>query len=77
MIVVVAEYDPPVSHRQAALLLGALIERDRRVPRLVFLPGHTHFTEVFHLNIDDRLLSEHIARFVGAHAAAREPSAAG
>ena len=26
---------------------------------------------------DDRLLGEHIARFVGAHAAAREPSAAG
>jgi triacylglycerol lipase len=77
IMVVVAEHDPPVSHRQAALLFAALMERDARVPHLVFLPGHNHFTEVLHLNTDDRLLSEHITRFVGAHAPVREPSAAG
>jgi triacylglycerol lipase len=72
----VAEHDPPVSHRQAALLFAALVERDARVPHLVYLPGHNHFTEVLHFNTDDRLLGDHIVRFAGAHAAAREPSAA-
>jgi triacylglycerol lipase len=75
LMAVVAEHDPPVSHRQAALLFAALVERDRRVPHLVFLPGHNHFTEVLHFNTDDRLLGDHVVRFVGAHAAAREPAA--
>jgi acetyl esterase/lipase len=72
----VAEHDPPVSHRQAALLFAAFTERDGRVPHLVFLPGHNHFTEVLHFNTDDRLLGDHVVRFVSAHAAARERSAA-
>jgi triacylglycerol lipase len=76
VMVVVAEYDPPVSHRQAALLLAALMERDARVPHVVFLPGHNHFTEVLHLNTGDRLLSDHVTRFVAAHAPARERSTA-
>jgi len=71
----VAEHDPPVSHRQAAALFGALFERDRRVPPMAFLPGHNHFTEVLHLNAVDDVLGRHIAAFVEQHAGAS--SAAG
>src|SRR6266536_5155111 len=60
----VAEYDPPVSHRQAELLFAALVARDGRVPHLVFLSGHNHFTEVQHLNTEDRLLGDHVLEFV-------------
>jgi acetyl esterase/lipase len=60
----IAEHDPPVSHRQAAALFGALLERDRRVPRMAFLPGHNHFTEVLHLNAVDDVLGRQIAAFV-------------
>jgi acetyl esterase/lipase len=67
----VAEHDPPVSHRQAAALFGALFERDRRVPPMAFLPGHNHFTEVLHLNAVDDVLGRQIAAFVAAHAPAR------
>jgi acetyl esterase/lipase len=67
----VAEHDPPVSHRQAAALFGALFDRDRRVPPMAFLPGHNHFTEVLHLNAVDDVLGRQIAAFVAAHAPAR------
>jgi arylformamidase len=67
----VAEHDPPVSHRQAAALFGALFERDGRVPALAFLPGHNHFTEVLHLNAVDDVLGRQIRAFVEQHAPAR------
>ena len=74
VMVAVAEHDPPVSHRQAAIAFTALYERGGRVPHLVYVAGHNHFTEVFHLNTDDRLLGDQIAAFVQAHAPARERS---
>lgn len=67
----VAEHDPPVSHRQAAALFGALFERDGRVPPMAFLPGHNHFTEVLHLNAVDDVLGRQIRAFVEQHAPAR------
>ena len=66
----VAEHDPPVSHRQAAALFGALFERDGHVPPMAFLPGHNHFTEVLHLNAVDDVLGRQILAFVEQHARA-------
>jgi acetyl esterase/lipase len=74
VMVVVAEHDPPVSHRQAAIAFTALYERGGRVPHLVYAAGHNHFTEVFHLNTADRLLGDQIAAFVRAQARVRELS---
>jgi acetyl esterase/lipase len=71
ILLAVAEHDPPVSHRQAARLIAALFERDRRVPPVAYLPGHNHFTEVLHLNAVDDVLGQQIAAFVAAHARAR------
>jgi arylformamidase len=72
----VAEHDPPISHRQAATLLGALFERDGRVPPMAFLPGHNHFTEVLHLNAVDDVLGRQIRAFVHQHAPERSPAGA-
>jgi triacylglycerol lipase len=74
VMVAVAEHDPAVSHRQAANAFTALYEHAGRVPHLVYVAGHNHFTEVFHLNTDDRLLGDQIAAFVQSHAPARERS---
>ena len=60
----VAEHDPPVHHRQTALLFAALMARDGRVPELVFVRGHNHFTEVMHLNAADSRLGAHVLDFV-------------
>jgi acetyl esterase/lipase len=77
VLLAVAEHDPPVSHRQAAIAFMAFYGSGGRVPHLVYAAGHNHFTEVFHLNTDDRLLGDHIAAFVGAHAPARALSGRG
>ena len=74
VMVAVAEHDPPVSHGQAAIAFTALYDRGGRVPHLVYVPGHNHFTEVFHLNTGDRVLGDQIAAFVEAHAPVRERS---
>jgi acetyl esterase/lipase len=74
VMLAVAEHDPPVSHRQAAIAFTAFYERRGRVPHLVYAAGHNHFTEVFHLNSDDRLLGDQIAAFVRVHAPARQLS---
>jgi hypothetical protein len=77
VLLAVAEHDPPVSHRQAAIAFMAFYGSGGRVPHLVYAAGHNHFTEVFHLNTDDRLLGDHIAAFVRAHAPARALSGRG
>jgi acetyl esterase/lipase len=64
----VAEHDPPISHRQAAALFEALLERDGRVPPIAYLPGHNHFTEVLHLNAVDDVLGRQIVAFVAEYA---------
>jgi acetyl esterase/lipase len=74
VMLAVAEHDPPVSHRQAAIAFTALYERGGRVPHVAYAAGHNHFTEVLHLNSGDRLLGDQIAAFVQAHAPARELS---
>jgi acetyl esterase/lipase len=73
----VAQHDPPVSHRQAAALFGALFERDRRVPPMAFLPGHNHFTEVLHLNAVDDVLGRQVVAFVERCAPARSTALTG
>jgi acetyl esterase/lipase len=75
LLFAVAEHDPPASHRQAELLFGTLMARAGRVPNLVYLPSHNHFTEVFHLNTEDRLLGDHVLELVRAHAPSRAEAA--
>jgi acetyl esterase/lipase len=74
VMVAVAEHDPALSHRQAAIAFSAFYARAGRVPHVVYVAGHNHFTEVFHLNTDDRLLGDQIAAFVQAHAPERARS---
>jgi acetyl esterase/lipase len=73
----VAEHDPPISHRQAAALLEALFDRDRRVPPMAFLPGHNHLTEVLHLNAVDDVLGRQVVAFVERCAPARSTALTG
>ena len=76
LLVAVAEHDPAVSHQQAAIAFSALYERGGRVP-LVYVAGHNHFTEVFHLKRTTPARRQ-IAAFVQAHApSASAPGALG
>jgi triacylglycerol lipase len=57
LVVTCAELDPPSFQRQAALLLEGIVARRGRMIPSVCLPGHTHFSQILHLNARDGTLS--------------------
>ena len=77
VMLAVAEHDPPISHRQAAIAFTALYERERprAAPRLR-RRATTTSPRCSTSTRDDRLLGDQIAAFVQAHAPARERSGA-
>jgi len=58
-----AELDPYDLERQTVQLFQAICERDRQCPRFVWLPMHTHLTEVASINTRDEELSNQILEF--------------
>ncbi|WP_169303968.1 alpha/beta hydrolase [Arthrobacter sp. CAU 1506] len=64
IMVVVTEMDPPEHQRQFLGLAQALLERNGQLPRMVYLAGHNHFSEVVHLGTDDEVLGTELASFV-------------
>jgi triacylglycerol lipase len=50
LLVTCAEYDPHKFQVQADILLSALLARRGRPAPSLCMPGHTHFSQVFHLN---------------------------
>jgi acetyl esterase/lipase len=64
LLVAVTEHDPPDHHRQWLLLAGAVQARSGRLPHMVYLPGHNHFSEVLHLGTEDDGLGRQLAHFV-------------
>lgn len=73
LFVTVAEEDPDGFHAQALTLLKHIEARCRRLPAFCVVPGHNHFTQVFHIGSDDlrlaRLLSTFVAASLGGAAA--------
>ncbi len=63
LLVAYAELDPPRFVSQARLLNDALCER-KRCPRLVYLPGHSHMSEMYAVNTRDTSLSAPVLDFV-------------
>jgi len=65
LMVAYGEIDPPPFIEQAKLLNEALCAQGR-CPRLVYLPGHSHMSEVYAVNTDDRSLSGPVLQFAAA-----------
>jgi triacylglycerol lipase len=59
----VAEIDPPLFHKQAALALQAFLRRDRTLPPFAWVAGHNHISEIASLGIDDEPLGIPLLRF--------------
>ena len=64
LMVAYGEIDPPMFIEQAKLLNEALCAQGR-CPRLVYLPGHSHMSEVYAINTGDRSLSGPLLQFAG------------
>ena len=62
LLVAYAELDPPPFVEQARLLNEALCSQGR-CPRLVYLPGHSHMSEIYAVNTGDTSLSAPVLAF--------------
>jgi triacylglycerol lipase len=62
LLIAYAELDPPPFVEQAKLLNEALCGAGR-CPRLVYLPGHSHMSEVYAINTSDTSLSGPVLEF--------------
>lgn len=63
LMIVHAEHDPAVFHREAGRLAASLA-RAGRVARTVLLAGHGHISEIYAINTADTSLSREILAFV-------------
>lgn len=57
------EHEPPFLLEQSENLLAALKQAGRKV-HSVFLPGHSHISITYHINTDDRRLSDEMLEFM-------------
>ena len=64
LMLIVARYDPPDFHRQAALVVAEYVEERHELPELVIGRGHNHFSSPAHYGTVDDELSTQVARFV-------------
>lgn len=64
LLVVLAEHDPEISHRQAAALVNAYCDRHGHWPAFALLAGHNHFTVAGHLNTPDDSLGRHLLQLL-------------
>jgi acetyl esterase/lipase len=60
----VAEFDPPDFHRQAACLLASFVNWNGRFPAFSIGRGHNHFSSSAHYGTADNELSGEVARFL-------------
>jgi acetyl esterase/lipase len=68
----ISELDPPMFHQQAHALANAIFAQTKRFPNVLFLPRHSHISQIAHLNAagtDDRLLAGRLAEFIDVHTA--------
>ncbi len=63
-MIVTAELDPPVFHRQFELLKQAACKGAAGCPHAFLLPQHSHMSEVYSINTADTRLTDQILDFV-------------
>jgi acetyl esterase/lipase len=65
LMIVSAELDPRIFHRQFDLLKDVACKEARGCARAIFLPQHSHMSEVYSINTTDTRLTGEILDFVG------------
>ena len=64
VLVVYNEFDPPVMQLEAGILFGALCDRFRDCPRLLFVPHHVHGSAMFTVNTADQWMANRLLDFI-------------
>jgi acetyl esterase/lipase len=63
-LITLNEMDPPPWHRQIAVLVEACVNATGRYPRVLYLEGHNHVSNVMQLSSAGDTLGEPLAKFV-------------
>jgi acetyl esterase/lipase len=58
------EFDPPMWHRQMAGLVDASVSATGRYPRVLYLDGHNHVSNIMQLSSPGDTMGEPLAKFV-------------
>lgn len=66
LFLAVAEYDPPFLETSSLELAAALCARDGKCPRLAWIKGHNHISEMASINTRDQELGRQIVDFDGS-----------
>jgi acetyl esterase len=66
VLVIYNEFDPTLMQVEAGMLFGALCDRDRKCPHLLYVPGHTHGSAMFTINTPDEWLGDRLLDFIRA-----------
>ena len=74
LLLTVAEEDPDGFHAQALTVLEHVAARWQRLPGFCVVPGHNHFTQVFHIGSRDRCLTPLLSAFAAANLGAAGPA---
>ncbi|MGO8919684.1 MAG: alpha/beta hydrolase [Stellaceae bacterium] len=64
VFIAMAEYDPPFLEMPSLDLAARVCARDGKCPRLAWLKGHNHISEVASINTKDEALSRQVLDFV-------------
>jgi acetyl esterase/lipase len=64
LLVTLAEFDPLDFKRQYAELLRAYLEKKRGLPRLAWLPGHSHLSGILAVNTEHDFLGDRVLEFI-------------
>ena len=69
LFVVDAEYDRLLMQRNAVSLMAAVCERDGKCPMQKQLPGHNHYSLMYHFNTADDSVASDIMAFISENSA--------
>lgn len=64
LFVISAEYDPTSMQKESIGLIDAICDRDDKCPRHKQVPGHNHFSEIYHINTADDSIASEIMDFI-------------
>lgn len=66
VLIVYNELDPPLMQVEAGMLFGALCERDRQCPQILWVPGHVHGSAMFTVDTPDEWMANKLLDFIHA-----------
>lgn len=64
LLIAMAEYDPPRLEVQSLDLAARVCQRDGKCPRLAWLKGHNHISEIASINTKDQGLARQVLDFI-------------